>query len=161
VSIPTVFRRDATGFCTSVPWEDTAWVVEGEGVARRLYDGIPVRFDGRDWHAWQAPLGWVLVKHKGEIARMIGRALGLSMYPRMGTYELCGPGIHLNPEGFKGQVLIWHREAERIKDLPSRDLYDIADWFAAHYGKYSGIVFHHHDGIRLAKIKPKDIRPNS
>ena len=68
-----------------------------------------------------------------------------------GTYELCGPKVNGNPEGFPIHVLVKHG----IHILPDalRDLDGLKAYFAAH--DIEGIVWHHPDG-RMVKIKGKD-----
>lgn len=74
-----------------------------------------------------------------------------------GTYELCGPKIQGNPEGFAEHVLIRHGR-EVINDLDD-STYDgvnfdsLRIWLQAH--DWEGIVWHHPDG-RMAKLKRRD-----
>jgi hypothetical protein len=52
-------------------------------------------------------------------------------------------------------VLIRHGAAQRLDDAP-RDFAGLAEWLHAH--RYEGIVWHHPDGERMAKIKKRDFR---
>lgn len=98
--------------------------------------------DGPDdrWHreAWA---------NTGDPERLAGSAVGLPD----GTYELCGPKVQGNPEGFERHVLIPHgtfllpeigRTFESIKAMLETLTVE-------------GIVWHHPDG-RMVKIKKKD-----
>ena len=68
-----------------------------------------------------------------------------------GTYELCGPKVQGNPEGFDRHVLIKHgcevlHDCQRTFDALREYLSD---------GAIEGVVWHHPDG-RMVKIKGKD-----
>ncbi|MEU4825104.1 DUF5565 family protein [Actinomadura sp. NPDC023710] len=69
-----------------------------------------------------------------------------------GTYELWGPKIGRDPEGFGEHVLIRHGSTGLV-DVPL-DFDGLAAWLLAH--PYEGIVWHHKDG-RMAKLKRKDM----
>lgn len=102
------------------------WVPVGEGPEDR-------------WHreAWD---------RTGDPERPAGLAAGLTD----GTYELCGPKIQGNPEGFATHVLITHGKFP----LPCpRDFDGIKAYLET--AQIEGIVWHHPDG-RKAKIKRKD-----
>ena len=71
-----------------------------------------------------------------------------------GTYELCGPKVQGNPEGFSQHVLIAHAEAEVLQ---APRTYEELEKFLLGDFPYEGIVWHHPDG-RMAKIKKKDFR---
>lgn len=88
--------------------------------------------------------------------------LGLSDLPD-GTYELVGPKIQGNPEGFEEHRLIRHEAAGVLVDVP-RTFDGLREWFAGRNAEdrhgargrtIEGIVFHHPDG-RMAKIKSRD-----
>lgn len=164
------------------PNADVQWVFDGEGVCTRKYDGTCVMFDGEKWWARRevkegksAPAGFVPVSHdhitlaatgwqpiaqspfakfhvealKNLIEANMGSSQALYL---IGTYELCGPKINKNPEGYAEHVLIAHVNAERYS-VPRtfegiRDLLDELD--------VEGFVFHHDDGHKMAKIKSRD-----
>jgi hypothetical protein len=68
-----------------------------------------------------------------------------------GTYELLGPSIQGNPEGYEDHRLLRHAAAE-VLDAP-RTFDGLRDWMA---GKdIEGLVWHHPDG-RMAKLKLRD-----
>lgn len=70
-----------------------------------------------------------------------------------GTYELCGPKINGNPEGFSHHVLIRHG-AQELADVPL-DFDGLAAWLLVR--PYEGIVWWHRADGRHAKLKRKDI----
>jgi hypothetical protein len=146
------------------------WVLTGEGVATRKLDGtccrieegkLYKRFDAKSGKTPPAGFlpaqepdpvtghwpGWVLVGIGPE-----DRCHMEAHNPALpdGTYELCGPKINRNPEGYECQVLIPH--GKEILDAP-RTFAELKEWFV---GKnIEGIVWHHPDG-RMVKIKAKD-----
>ncbi len=155
------------------------WVVAGEGVATRKFDGtccmiragrLFKRFDlkrGRKppagFEPAQAPdavtgdqPGWLPVG-EGPEDRWHREALANSDALADGTYELCGPkvggGHHegANPEHFDRHVLIRHG-VEVLADAP-RGFAGLRDYLVAR--DIEGIVWHHPDG-RMVKIKKRD-----
>lgn len=69
-----------------------------------------------------------------------------------GTYELLGPKIQGNKDGYSEHTLVSHARAASLSDAP-RDFYDLKVWLADH--NMEGIVWRHEDG-RMAKIKRRD-----
>jgi len=151
------------------------WVIEGEGLGTRKWDGTPVMFNGMDWFkrydvkkGRTVPEGsipcqdpdpitghwphWVPVS--GSEDRWIVEAINnLTTGEEIAgmTYEACGPKINGNAEGFAAHVLIPH--GATIKDDCPRDFDGIKEYFAI--TPIEGIVWHHRDG-RMVKIKRKD-----
>jgi hypothetical protein len=146
------------------------WVVAGEGVATRKFDGtccmvkdgvLYKRYDAKKgkeppagFVAAQEPdpvtghwPGWVLVGD-GPDDRWHREAFHPGIID--GTYELCGPKVQGNPEKFHIHVLIPH--GEEILDAP-RDYDGIRSYLECR--EIEGIVWHHPDG-RMVKIKRKD-----
>lgn len=151
------------------------WVVAGEGVATRKYDGtcclvragkLYKRYDAK--HGKTPPPdfepaqdydevtghmpGWVPVGdgpedrwHREAFERASGYADG--------TYELCGPKVQGNPEGFDVHTLVPHGVIA-LSDAP-RDYDGLKAWLASEDVSIEGIVWHHPDG-RMVKIKTKD-----
>lgn len=140
--IPTLFKRDPDDM-RHVLDEVTPgceWVLAGEGVATRKYDGTCVSWHDNDW--WfrrevkpgkTEPPGFVEVHHDTITGKRIGweparPASGFIQYLREaidntfefgatfpeGTYELCGPRINRNPEGLNGHLLFRHADAETL-----------------------------------------------
>jgi hypothetical protein len=164
--------RDVTPGCE--------WVLAGEGRASRKWDGsacaviggvLHKRYDAK--HGKTPPPGaipcsepdsatghwphWVKVtdadKWHLEALEMFDV---LEERPRDGTYELVGPKVNGNPEGFNMHFLIQHADPD--DDFPSNEEiprdFDglrefLRDWAV------EGIVFAHPDG-RFAKIRRKD-----
>lgn len=157
--------RDVTPGCE--------WVVAGEGVPTRKYDGTCVMYDGAAWWARRevkpgktTPPGFVPVETDETTGKTVGwepveqsafarwheDALRQCADPLPGTYELCGPKINGDPEKYGVHRLIRHETAEHLDDAP-RDFEGLAMWLSAQ--SYEGVVWHHPDG-RMAKLKRRD-----
>ena len=234
------FSRDNGRYVTDEVTPGCEWVLAGEGVATRKYDGTCIRVEnGPVYSLWArrevkagkpAPEGFQVVEtdettgktvgwepwsqssfakyieearknwaeaHLMGLARVglyplyaslatptwlrllgarIGRDVEASTVialPRMttvddgafladdtmvGTYELCGPKINGNPEGYDQHVLIPHARADRLGgdwDLSSFDEIRKAVLHLRSSLGFEGIVWHHPDG-RMAKIKARD-----
>jgi hypothetical protein len=175
--IPTIFVRDLSKQPSLVTPEWKAgceWVREGEGVATLKHDGscclvregklykrrelkqgqpAPADFERADFDEETGKtVGWVPVidgnpddKYHMEAWSKTGES-----YPD-GTYELMGPKVQGNKEGFPDHRLMPHA-AVKIDDVP-RSFDELRVYLE---GKpYEGVVWHHSDG-RAAKIKRKD-----
>ena len=149
------------------------WVIAGEGVATRKWDGTCCLIDsGMLYKRYNAKRGktppegfipaqdfdpvtghmpgWVLVGEGSEdqYHREAFERLSLRLN---GTYELVGPKIQGNPENLEAHYLIPHGKYI-LTEAPRS--------FGAFYGYFKavrieGIVWHHPDG-RMVKIKAKD-----
>lgn len=178
--IPTLFVRDPDDRArvTREVTPGCEWVLAGQGVATRKYDGTCVLiadgllFARREIGAgkpipdefWLVEtdqvtgksVGWVPVGDGPEWRwhrEAIGDwAQGRTMLPD-GTYELCGPKVQGNPEGFSAHVLVPHG-IEKLDEDP-RSFDEIADFLSRH--EFEGIVWWHPDG-RKAKAKRRDFR---
>lgn len=175
--IPTMFERDWDGDRSRVvdkPHPDCAWVFEGEGVAKRKYDGTSCLIrDGklykrREVKGGQTPppdfevvavdeetgktVGWVPVGD-GPDDRWHREAFEEAGGYSDGTFELLGPKVQGNIEGRSKHVLQPHSMARTYPDAP-RTFEGLRTWFEAHRD-IEGLVFHHPDG-RMAKIKLRD-----
>lgn len=153
------------------------WVLNGEGVPTRKFDGtcckiengrLFKRYDlkakkGRhappaNWEAAQPdpdPVttswpGWLPVGD-GPEDRWFREGFDNLQDKRDGTYELVGPKVQGNPEGYNQHELVPHG-AELLGNVP-RDFAGIRDYLRDH--NIEGIVWHHADG-RMVKIKAKD-----
>jgi len=150
------------------------WVIAGEGTATRKFDGTACRvragllFKRYDAKGGRTPPlgfepsqeqpdpvtghwpGWMLVSQDAPEDRWFLEA----WIPGLpdGTYELCGPKVQGNPEGFQKHTLVQHG-AEPINGDP-RSYTEIKHFFACGQA-IEGIVWHHSDG-RMVKIKAKD-----
>jgi hypothetical protein len=163
---------------------DCQWVIDGEGTPTRKFDGTCVMLDddGQWWArrevkpGKQPPAGFVPLGTDDETGKTVGwepveqsafarwHADALAVPPepsdifgdplKPGTYELCGPKVNGNPEGFEMHVLVPHG-GYVIADAPERTYDALAEWLAD--STYEGIVWHHPDS-RMAKIKRRDFR---
>lgn len=175
--IPTLYVRDFSPesrgrFVTEELSPGCEWVLTGEGVPTRKYDGTCVMFDGDRWWARREvkagasePDGFVPVERDDSTGKTVGwEPIEQSGWHKWylqativgnigpGTYELCGPKVNGNPEKRESHVLIRHASAERIDPLgrdPKRIVLDLAPL------GIEGVVWHHPDG-RMAKLKVRD-----
>lgn len=173
--IPTMFERDWAGDKSRVVDKihpGCEWVAAGEGIATRKIDGTSclVR-DGKLYKRREVkegdadPDNFELSTHDEETGKRIGwvpvgdgpedkwhRVAFSGLEFSNGTYELVGPKVQGNPEGFTEHVLISHDSTGLHPDAP-RTFNGLREWFTGM--NIEGIVFHHPDG-RMAKIKKKD-----
>lgn len=173
--IPTLFVRDEDTnrkYVRNEVNDGCQWVLDGEGVATRKYDGTCVMYDGWQWYARrevkagkQPPEIFTPIEHDETTGKTVGwEPADQSGFARwikdaypddhelVGTYELCGPKINGNPEGFRGHVLVSHEYDVQELDAP-RDFDGLATWLGSH--SFEGIVWHHPDG-RMVKLKKRD-----
>jgi hypothetical protein len=183
--VPTVFRRDPDDMRHVLPevTPGCEWVLAGEGVATRKYDGTCVMLDGSGWWARREvkpgkmlppnfravetdpvtgkTVGWEPVE-QSAFAKWFEQA-EVGAGSTHGTYELVGPKVNGNPDRYDSHVLVFHADAEAI-DMsedgePFRyteaEVKHMIEWAAAH--GWEGIVWHHPDG-RMAKLKARDFR---
>lgn len=174
--IPTLFRRDPDDMKRVLPEvnPEASWVLDGEGVATRKYDGTCVMLDDQgEWWARRevkpgkkAPadyvpvttdpntgktMGWEPIE-QSAFAKFHAEAFASMPVQTPGTYELIGPKINGNPEGLSGHFLLRHAVADPV--VAPRDFDGLREWLLAH-PQFEGIVWHHPDG-RMAKLKRKD-----
>ena len=178
--IPTLFKRDfdkPNHPITPEYNEGTEWVLAGEGVATRKYDGMcclvrdhklykryevkdgriapsdfeQVAFDEETKKAY----GWVQVGWGSEdkyFREAIEGGNPDKVDLRDGTYELLGPKVQSNPENSDSHTLQSHDDAEPLTiDLITFDALKMT----LEALDIEGIVWHHPDG-RMVKIKKKD-----
>ncbi len=149
------------------------WVVAGEGLATRKFDGTCCMIrDGKLFKRYDAkagkipPAGFepaqepdpITGHHPGWVPVGDGpddrwhREAMIDLPD--GTYELCGPKIQGNPEGFIDHVLVRHDGGMTVlHPQPPRDFAGIKEYLMTR--TIEGIVWHHPDG-RMVKIKRKD-----
>jgi hypothetical protein len=181
--IPTLFVRDFDARPAHVlPKVNPGceWVLAGEGVPTRKYDGTCAMLDedGRWWARREvkrgkaAPpnyllieedpvtgktVGWEPVEQTGfakfhaEAVENCGPAEGIT-----GTFELIGPRVNGNPERSDMHLLVEHAHARHV-DVPELTFDGIRKTVLelASADGCEGIVWHHEDG-RMAKIKARD-----
>lgn len=147
------------------------WVLAGEGVATRKYDGTCCMVQGgKLFKRYElksgrtAPAGFIAAQDPDPVTGDVPGWLPVGdgkedQWHREafrgqpdGTYELCGPKIQGNPEGFGERVLIPHAEAESLANCP-RTFEGLKAYLKDTL--YEGVVWHHADG-RMVKIKRKD-----
>lgn len=176
--IPTLFLRDEkTHQLLDEVNPEAQWVVAGEGVATRKFDGTPVLIqDGKAykrfelkanvinkpegwWAAQSAPdpitggwPGWVPISAEDPADAYFQEALSRVDNLPNGTYEVLGPKVNGNPEGWWTHELIRHG-MDRLSEAPPRNFDGLRAYLAAN--DIEGIVWHHPDG-RMVKIKGKD-----
>ena len=151
------------------------WVLAGEGVATRKFDGtcamvrggrLYKRFDAQQgktpppgFEPTQDPdpvtghwPGWVLVGDGPEDRWFREAFEPAASTPNDGTYELCGPKVQGNPEALDAHTLVPHG-VEVLADAP-RDF----DGLKAYLQNKTleGIVWHHPDG-RMVKIQAQGL----
>jgi len=172
--IPTIFKRNPENMKDILPEQhpDCDWVFAGEGVPTRKYDGTCCRVkDGKLWKRREIkkgkpkPEGFELADYDEVTGKTVGwmpvtdekedrwhiEAFDGGNWPD-GTYELCGPKVQGNPEGFEHHVLVPHSEATQYENI-ERTFSGIRTFLES--VNIEGLVFHHQDG-RMAKIKKRD-----
>ena len=178
--IPSLFMRNYDGdrLVRDEVVPGCEWVLRGEGVATRKFDGtcclvrggkLYKRYDvkkGRtppsNFEPAQEPdattghwPGWVPVGDGPEDAYHREAMSMWDLEPNPsdfdGTYELIGPKIQGNPDGADMHSLVKHG-AEPVGGFP-RTFDEIKLAFQTFPGE--GVVWHHPDG-RMCKIKRKD-----
>lgn len=174
--IPTLFLRDPDDRRHVLREVNpaAAWVLDGEAVATRKYDGTCLLLDtDGDWWARRevkpgksAPAGYREVETDPVTGKTVGwepvgqspfarfwrEAMDAEPVQRPGTYELIGPKVNGNPEGSTGHRLVWHNAAEVLPDVPLT--FDGLQALLTGLD-YEGIVWHHPGG-RMAKLKRRD-----
>jgi len=156
------------------------WVLAGEGVATRKYDGVCVmvrdgvlykRYELKPGKtpppAWEQAderdettgktMGWVPVSETDPADRYMREAFRdecpAAMKAMSGeTAEFLGPKSQGNVEGFPRHALLFHKDAAQYEDAP-RTFDALREYLATHC--IEGLVWHHPDG-RMVKIKAKD-----
>lgn len=165
------YRFDRLVYNELVPGAE--WVAAGEGIATRKFDGTCCMWSGgRLWKRYElkagkeAPIGFLPAQEPdmvtGDIPGWLPvgegpedqwhrEALASAGVMENGTYELCGPCVQKNPEGFDSHVLIRHGDF-LLPECP-RTFDGLCKYLREH--NIEGVVWHHHDG-RMVKIKGKD-----
>ena len=148
------------------------WVLQGEGTATIKLDGTccMVR-DGKLFARYElrqgrkAPTGF---EPTTEVDPVTGKQQGWRPVssdpqdrwhqeavrdgmPPDGMYELLGPKVQGNPEGYESHALVRHGSIP--DDEAPREFEALRDYLAD--GRVEGIVWHHPDG-RMVKIKSRD-----
>lgn len=171
--IETLFVREGKGrafMATPQVAEGCEWVIAGEGVATRKFDGTCCAVIGgrlykrMDWDAAKGPAPSSWIHHSGNPDQRSGHGwmpVGEGPEDWMhrlastdgltdGTYELCGPKLQKNPEKLESYTLLRHGSV--VLDAP-RDFDGLRSYLKDF--PHEGIVWHHPDG-RMVKIKRSD-----
>lgn len=177
--IPTLFKRDPEDMrrVTTEVHPDCQWVLDGEGIATRKYDGTCVMLDenGQWWARREVKpdktpppnyraeetdpvtgktVGWEPVE-QSSFAKAFASTERAGFQP--GTYELVGPKVNGNPERFETHALVRHADAETFGTTGVPRAYDDLRRLVVALGRqgWEGLVWHHPDG-RMAKLKARD-----
>ena len=180
--IPTLFVRDENDrrYVTDQVTPGCEWVLAGEGVATRKYDGTCVLFDGGAWFARRevkpgkkAPEGFIEADYDEATGKTVGwEPISQSSFaklhaeaveyadegmPEIGTYELVGPKVNGNPEGVYHHMLVRHADAQTFGATGVPRIYNDLRTLVLALAKdgWEGLVWHHPDG-RMAKLKARD-----
>jgi hypothetical protein len=181
--IPTLFKRDPQDMRQVLPevTPGCEWVLAGEGVATRKYDGTCVMLDGERWWARREvkpdrahPPSFVQVAYDALTGKVVGwEPIEQSPFAKFhaqalderapeegfppGTYELVGPKINGNPEGYEAHTLIAHDGLPQFySDAPYFLTFDrLREAMLSPSWEAEGLVWHHPDG-RMAKLKRRD-----
>jgi hypothetical protein len=179
--IPSLFQRDLdTGLVRNEIVPGTEWVVQGQGVATRKWDGTCClirdgsfyrRYDAK--HGWAPPEGfepaqdpdpitghwpgWLLVgngpEDKWHREGLVNTVNNHHKALDNGTYELVGPKIGGNREGRDQHYLIKHGTV--IYDYCPRTFDELRLYFESN--NIEGIVWWRKpDGCDMVKIKARD-----
>lgn len=175
--IPSLFARnhETNGLVRNEVLPGCEWVLAGEGVATRKYDGAccmiragmfykrytlqegsrpPADFEAANEFdtITRKQQGWVRISPDSPEDQYFREALRAAPQPLPdGTYELCGPMVQGNIEKFDSHVLVPHGK-EILVDCP-RDYHRLREYLRNR--DIEGIVWHHPDG-RMAKLKGTD-----
>ncbi|WP_278914004.1 hypothetical protein [Deinococcus wulumuqiensis] len=173
---PSLFKRNYEGrrelLDEVVPGSE--WVVQGEGVATRKYDGTCCLIEGGELfrrydakHGKTPPPGfrpaqpeadpvtghwpgWVPVRERDPNAKFHVQAWKVlrGTLPD-GTYELIGPKIQGGAEAdlHGGHLMLIRHGAHELPDAP-RDFEGLREYLRQRPG-WEGIVWHHPDGRRV------------
>lgn len=165
-----VFEKGKAPYATNKVRPENKWAIT-EGIATRKFDGTSVaiikgklfkRFDMKKGR--KLPEGAIECQSADKITghhphwvpclendKHHWEAFNKQEKWEDGTYELCGPKVQKNPEGFENHVLVRHGTQElNIQNRTFESLMKFCE-----KEDIEGIVFHHPDG-RMCKIRKKD-----
>ena len=174
--IPSLFKRDYknTKLVYNEVVEGCEWVINGEGIATRKYDGTACAIiNGKLYKRYDVKEGrkvpenaipcqepdkitghwphWILCDRNKKDDKYFLEAFNNLSNKIDGTYELCGPKINSNLENYNIHKLIKHGDYIFL-GFPT-DFEKIKEKLKDL--DIEGIVWHHPDG-RMCKIKKKD-----
>lgn len=154
---------------------ENAWVLNGEAIATRKFDGTAVaiiggelfkRFDAKKGRTipenaipcQEADLitghhpHWVKCDRLKSADQFFFEGFDRLEAKTDGTYELCGPKVQGNPEKLRAHTLMKH--GSEILDFVSFDFDDLEQFLAEN--NIEGIVFHHASDGRMCKLRKSD-----
>lgn len=173
--ISTLFKKDPSDLGRVIPEAnpENQWVFDGKGIPTRKFDGTAAAvIDGQLYKRYDVKKGklvpagaipcqdpdpitghwphWVLCDiHKPEDKYFFD---AITTMNAEGTYELCGPKVQGNPEGFAKHTLVRH--GAEVLELPGLAFHQIKQYLTDH--DIEGIVFHHVTDGRMCKIRKSD-----
>ncbi|WP_343604827.1 DUF5565 family protein [Fluviicola sp.] len=177
--ISTLFKKDPNnlGRVINEINPENSWVLNGEGIATRKFDGTSVAIIGGVLHKrYDVKKGrtvpenaipcqeadslsghhphWLRCERAKKEDQFFFEAFDALPEIVDGTYELCGPKIQGNPEKLDRHVLIPHgKEIMEITDFG----FEAFRTLLSDKNTYiEGIVFHHIADGRMCKIRKKD-----
>ena len=184
--IPTLFLRGEDHIVTMEVNPEAQWVIDGEGVATRKWDGTACMVeDGKLFkrYTWRTknnhdpsqrppdefiqtgPFdpergkveGWIPVRDTMKEDRWHREAFKEDAHFPDATYELIGPKIQGNPEGAPQHILVQHG-ACILQPQPPRLWSLLNSYFFALAMQGISIegIVWHHEDGRMVKIKGKD-----
>jgi hypothetical protein len=179
IKMPCLFQGVFEGRSRAALLEDVTpgceWVLADEGLATRKYDGTACAvINGELYKRYDAKQGkeppegaipccdpdpitghwphWLKVDpRKAEDRYFVQTWQGIKGALPAGTYELCGPKVGSNAEGFSSHVFVRHG-ADMLHGVP-RTYAGLREYLGDNL--IEGIVFHHPDG-RMCKIRRHD-----
>lgn len=168
IKIPTMFIRDEAKRGRPVLDQvkpECQWVLDGEGLATVKIDGTNVKIEHGELLKRQKPkdrdydeASYVRCERDNPADKWAFEAFDRTDDKHDGIYELQGPKVQGNPNGWPVHVLTCVVPVVNTLTLPGeldppRDFAGLQGYLAK--WPIEGLVFHHRDG-RMAKIKRRD-----
>lgn len=152
---------------------ENEWVIKGEGFATRKFDGTAAAIiNGQLYKRYDVKKGrqvpenaipcqepdeitghhphWVKCQTDNKEDRYFLQAFDFKLPD--GTYELVGPKVQSNPEGFPAHALVRHGDFHLI--VPDLSFEGLKKYLSEN--DIEGIVFHHKTDGRMCKIRKSD-----
>nr|WP_199002728.1 hypothetical protein [Flavobacterium sp. ASV13] len=177
--ISTLFTKDPNDLARVVNKlnAENAWVMNGEAIATRKFDGTAVAIIGGElFKRLDAKKGrsipsnaipcqeadlitghhphWVKCDRVKSEDKHFFEGFDRLELKTDGTYELCGPKVQGNPENFEKHTLVKH--GSEIIDLENFVFEDLKVFLMNDETDMEGIVFHHISDDRMCKLRKSD-----
>ncbi|HLP11790.1 MAG TPA: DUF5565 family protein [Flavobacteriales bacterium] len=177
--ISTLFKKDPTNLARIINEvnPENAWVLHGEGIATRKFDGTSVAIIGGELFkrydvkkGREVPAGAIACQEPDEKSghhphwlkcvpgtpedKYFFEAFDKLETKEDGTYELCGPKVQGNPEKLDIHKLVKH--GSEVLELPSLEFEELKNYLSNSANNIEGIVFHHTSDGRMCKLRKKD-----